>query len=115
MKKIILLSFGLFAAGQVFAQTSGTACSAGAATDVPAGTTGLFVVRAFPVRCSANVTASWLQNSIAFAIGSLSSKGKSYFQGTTGGGAISANPCSGATCTVNQELTGLQGKLDLAT
>ncbi|MEI7428957.1 MAG: hypothetical protein WCL27_00770 [Betaproteobacteria bacterium] len=113
MKKIILLSLGMLAASQVFAQATGTACPT--LGKIPAADTTLFVVREAPIRCSANVTASYIQNTIAFSVGALSSKGKSYFQGTSGGGAISAQSCTGQTCTVGQELTGLQAKLDLAT
>lgn len=118
MKKIFVLMFGVFAAGQVFAQTAicnnGTPANNGVYSSTNA-TAPAFVVRDFPTRCSANITASSLENAVAFAVGALSTKGKSYFQGNTGGGPISANPCTGQTCTAGQQNTGLQAMLNTAT
>lgn len=121
MKKIILLSLGLLAAAPVFAQTA--VCAAGVAqgtgtapnvmytlTAAPNG----FVVRSFPVKCSANVTATSRETAVVFGIGALSTKGKSYFQGTSGGGAISGTAC-GVTCTAGQEDTGLNALVNAAT
>jgi hypothetical protein len=119
MKKIILLSLGLLAAAPVFAQTA--VCAGGAAQGTGTApnvmytlTANMFVVRAFPVKCSANVTAGSRETAVVFGIGALSTKGKSYFQGTSGGGAIGGTAC-GVTCTAGQEDTGLNALVNAAT
>lgn len=119
MKKIILLSLGLLAAAPVFAQTSvcsgGSPVGGGTAPNITYTTTAnMFVVRAFPIKCSANVTAGARETAVVFGIGALSTKGKSYFQGTSGGGAISGTAC-GVTCTPGQEDTGLNALVNAAT
>jgi len=116
MKKIFVLLFGLVAAGQVFAQTAvctnGVADGGGVYT-APAAPS--FVVRNFPTRCSANITAVARENAIAFAVGAISTKGKSRFQGNTGGGAISAQQCAAVTCVAADADQGLAAILALAT
>lgn len=116
MKKIAIMMFGLVAASQAFAQT--TVCSNGTATNYTStnsATTPMFVVRDFPVRCSANVTAVARENAVAFAAGSVSTKGKSRFQGTTGGGAVAGQPCAGVTCVASDADNGLAAALASAT
>jgi hypothetical protein len=120
MKKIILLSLGVLAAGQVFAQTAvcagGVAQGTGTAPNIMYTTTAnMFVVRPFPVRCSANVTAGSRETAVVFGVGALSIKGKSYFQGTSGGGAIAGQACTGMTCTAGMEDTGLSALVNAAT
>ena len=116
MKKIFVLFFGLVAAGQVFAQTpvctNGTPDNGGVYS-APAAPS--FVVRNFPTKCSANVTAVARENAVAFAVGAVSTKGKSRFQGDTGGGAISAQGCAAVTCVAADADNGLAAKLALAT
>ena len=113
MKKIFVLLFGLLAASQSFAQT--TVCNAGNATTV-ALTADMFVVRSFNAKCSANVHAVYRQNAIAFAVGAISIKGKSRFQGNTGGGAVNGSPCTNSAVCVDADAdTGLQAALDAAT
>lgn len=116
MKKIFVLVFGALAVGQVFA---GTLCTLGAAgTALTTGSytvvTGNFVVRGFPVRCSANVDATHQETAVAFGVGTLSTKGKSYFVGTTGGGTISGTQC-GTTCTAGMQSTTLATQMATAT
>lgn len=117
MKKIFVLMFGVFAAAQVFAQT--TVCANGTPTDYVSTNTATnpaFVVRGFPVRCSANVQAVARENAIAFAVGSVSLKGKSRFQGNTGGGAISAAACANPkVCDTSDPDVGLSAILNAAT
>jgi len=118
MKKIFVLLFGLVAAGQVFAQTA--VCTAGVAVNNATYSTTnaaapAFVVRDFPTRCSANVTAVARENAIAFAVGGVSTKGKSRFSGNTGGGAIAAQNCAAITCVAADADTGLQALLNAAT
>ena len=121
MKKIIVLLFGVVAVGQVFAQTAvctnGRAANNGVYTSTNTTANPAFVVRDFPTRCSANITATARENAIAFAVGAISTKGKSFFQGNSGGGAIRAQACTGATgtCVAGQEDTGLQTLLNAAT
>lgn len=114
MKKISVLLFGLFVAGQAFAQLTGTPCTDGTASAIaPAAPS--FVVLGFTPRCSANVNAAYEMNTIAFVVGSASTKGKNRFRGTTGGGAISGAGCAGVTCTANDASTGLTALLATAT
>jgi hypothetical protein len=112
-----MLSLGLLAAGQDFAQTNvcvSGAASNGAVYSAPAAPS--FVVRDFPTRCSANVTAVARENTIAFAVGAVSLKGKSRFQGNTGGGAISAAGCANsAVCVAADADSGLAAILNAAT
>ena len=112
MKKAFLVLFGLLGASQAFAQT---AVCGGAATGTYTPAASMFVVRSFPVKCSANTVVTARENAVAFAVGALSTKGKSFFQGNTGGGAISAQPCTGAVCTSGMEDVGLQAALNAAT
>lgn len=107
MKKIFLVLLGVFAASSVYA--------ANACTVIEPAATALFVVRGFTPKCSANVTAEYLENAVAFAVGAVSSKGKSRFQGTSGGGTVNGQPCAGPTCVATDAATGLQAKLDAAT
>lgn len=65
------------------------ACTAGAAGTITAGTT-LFVKTAFSPKCSANVTVDVVDSTTSLSVKSASSKGKTYFGGTTEGGGISA-------------------------
>jgi len=116
MKKVFVLVFGVLAVGQVFAGTlctlggPGTSLTNGAFTVVA----GNYVVRGFPVRCSANVDANHQENAVAFGVGTLSTKGKSYFVGTTGGGTISGTQC-GTTCTAGMQDTTLATQMAAAT
>jgi len=117
MKKIFVLVFGVLAVGQVFA---GTLCTNGAATGsgVTSGNftvvANQFVVRTFPVKCSANVEVNHQETAVAFGVGSLSTKGKSYFVGTTGGGQVSGTGC-GTTCTAGMQDGTLSAQMALAT
>jgi hypothetical protein len=114
MKKFVLMSFGVLAISPVFAQTAQTVCGTGAPANYAIQSPAQFVVRSFPMRCSNNVTASTVETAVAIGVGSLSSKGKSYFQGTSGGGAINGTAC-GTTCTAGQETTGLVALVNAAT
>lgn len=107
MKKIFVLSVCMLATGQVFA--------ANACATILAASPAQFIVRDFTPKCSSNVTAVYLENTVAVAVGAVSSKGKSRFQGTSGGGAISGQPCAGATCVADDASAGLQDKLNSAT
>lgn len=113
MKKISIVLFSMLAASQVFAQTA--VCTNGTAAAVTPATPTAFVVRGFNAKCSANVDATYLENSVAFAVGALSRKGKSFFQGNTGGGAVSGQVCPGVTCQSGDQNSGLQAALNAAT
>lgn len=114
MKKVILLSLGMLATSQVFAQAAQNGICPAAANATYQVQANSFVVRSFPLRCSNNVAASVAETAVAFGVGTLSTKGKSYFQGTTGGGAITGTNC-GTTCTAGQEQTGLSAAVNAAT
>lgn len=114
MKKVILLSVGMLAASQSFAQVGPTSICPAAANATYTVNANSFVVRSFPIRCSNNVAASTAETAVAFGVGALSTKGKSYFQGTTGGGAIQGTQC-GTTCTAGQEQTNLVNLVGAAT
>ncbi len=116
MKKFFVLIVGLLAATQVFAQTA--VCTNGIPDNAgiynaPAAPS--FVVRNFPTRCSANVTAVARENAVAFAVGAVSTKGKSRFQGNTGGGPIAAQTCAAVTCVAADADNGLAAILATAT
>jgi hypothetical protein len=112
MKKILVLVFGVLAVGQVFA---GTICTLGAPTAANfAHVAGNFVVRDFPVKCSANVDATHSETAVAFGVGALSTKGKSYFIGTTAGGQVSGTAC-GVTCVAGGQAAALATAMLTAT
>lgn len=120
MKKIGILVAGMVLAGSAFAQANGNTCSgnsvAGTGGDIaPIAGGASFVVKSFAPKCSANVYASFVQNAVAFGVGSASSKGKNRFKGTSGGGAIAGEGCSGVTCVSSDSTAGLQALLDAAT
>lgn len=120
MKKIAAVLIGMAAAGQAFAQagpaqTCNAPASSGAGTTVTATAGTTFIVRDFQPRCSANVFASFQQNTVAFAVGSASSKGKNRFVGSTGGGGISGTQCAGVTCVVGDSTAQLAATLAAAT
>jgi hypothetical protein len=102
MKKF---AFALLAAAilptSVFAATSGAACTTG--NPVSGGITGdatKFVAVTFNPKCSANVSVSYDQNATAFWAGSVSSKGKSLFSGSSSGGAVAnSGACTAASCS----------------
>jgi hypothetical protein len=122
MKKLLVIALSLLATTQVLADgkiCSGSGGTAGGVTITGTQanynvTSAMFVVRSFPVRCSANVSATTAETAVAFGVGALSIKGKSYFQGNTGGGAITAQAC-GVTCTDGTEATNLIATVNAAT
>jgi hypothetical protein len=120
MKKISVLLFGLLCAGHVFAQASGNSCTGAAASGdgtavSPISGAASFVVKGFTPKCSSNVFASFEQNAVAFVVGSASSKGKNRFRGSTGGGGVAGESCSGVTCVVGDATSGLGTILASAT
>jgi hypothetical protein len=113
MKKAIVLALGLMVGSSAFA-ASVKVCVNGAPQGTASGNVTLystvasmFVVSSFPLKCSANVEASKDENAIAFSIGSLSLKGKSVFEGSSGGGAIKAARVCTGQCAAGQEATNL--------
>lgn len=116
MKKIAILMFGLVAASQAVAQTAVCTNGVGQNNNVySAPAAPSFVVRDFPIRCSANITSVARENAVAFAAGAVSTKGKSRFQGNTGGGAVSGQPCAAVTCVAADADNGLAAALAAAT
>lgn len=120
MKKVLVLLIGLAAAGQVFAQASGNVCTAAAISGDGTAVTPIsgapsFVVVGFTPKCSANTFVSFQQNSIAFVVGSASSKGKNAFVGSTGGGGVSGSKCAGVTCLQSDATSPLGAVLAAAT
>ena len=109
MKKILVAT--LLAMGSVGVMAA-DACTgaAGNGTPVNGATDGsLFVRVGFTPKCSANVLASYTDQTTSFAVGSGSKKGKSTFIGNTAGGAVkvSATPCPASGCTAGEVATAL--------
>ncbi len=120
MKKISVLMFGLLCAGHVFAQATldtctGLAGSTNGAPVEPISGAASFVVKGFTPKCSSNVYASIAQNAVAFVVGSASSKGKNRFRGSTGGGGVAGESCTGVTCVAGDATSGLGTILASAT
>lgn len=105
MKKYLEIAVGVMAAVvsvSAAAQTSGTSCTAGVAGPgaTVAGTSANFVQVTFVPRCSNNVHLAYSQNTVAFAVGAASSKGKNSFLGNTvGGGVSSFTSCAATGCS----------------
>lgn len=123
MKKsslVVLAAVSLISAGSAFGATSGTVCGGSAAgsgqTIGDASATGEFVRQNFATRCSANVFLSYQQNAINFGVGAGSQKGKTAFQGNTGGGAVakSADCDANTGCTATHANTAAAAALTAA-
>jgi hypothetical protein len=119
MKRISVLLFGLFAAGQVFAAVTATCISQSTSHSgvVIAGSTN-FVKTDFLPKCSANVDVKYDQTTIGFAVAGASTKGKQIYSGNTGGGGISpVGTCTGtnSACAASQLDTPVTNALALAT
>jgi len=99
MKKIAIVLFGLFVAGQASAQV--TACSNGTASIISASTN--FIRVDVQPRCSANVDARYQETQVGAAVTSSSRKGKHIFGGGTGGGSVGVQGvCANSVCTAAQ-------------
>lgn len=99
MKKYLEIAVGVMAAAAAVSASAQTSvCGAGTAGSgtVVTGVATNFVQVTFTPRCSNNVHLSYSQNTVAFAVGSGSSKGKTAFLGNTVGGGIS--PSTTITC-----------------
>jgi hypothetical protein len=97
MKKLIfiglcVLSSAAFATGTAVCASSPTAA---ASTTPITGDGANFVKVTFTPKCSANTHVAYEQNAVNFAAAGGSSKGKTVFGGSTGGGGVSP---TGATC-----------------
>lgn len=104
MKKYLHIATGVMGAlavTGVMAQTQVCTGAAGNATSDIVGSTANFVQVSFRPKCSANVLLSYSQSTTAFAVGSGSQKGKTYFSGNTAGGGVSAQgACPPTGCTI---------------
>lgn len=92
-----------------FAAASGALCTGGSsgavAFDAPDDPSTEFVKRDFNVQCSANVALNYSQNQVAIAVASASVKGKTYFHGSSEGGAVTReSDCPNDGC-VDTDLT----------
>lgn len=110
MKKIILGSVLAVALTQTSHATTQTVCAAPSAAangaSVTADTT-TFVKTAFTPKCSANVHLIGDDQGTYYGAGSVSSKGKNSFVGSTAGGGVKASvSCAAATgCTSAEAAT----------
>jgi hypothetical protein len=103
MKKIIIVSVLALASSSVFAATACGAASPPVGTLVPGSATN-FVRSDFTPQCSANTHVVYTDDATAQKLygGSASVKGKSYYGGSTNGGAIQkVGDCSGGSCGSN--------------
>lgn len=105
MKKYLHIASGVMGALAVtgaLAQTAVCSGTAGNGTSI-AGATTNFVQVSFTPKCSANVLLQYSQSTTAFAVGSGSQKGKTYFSGNTAGGGVSAQgACVATGCTATE-------------
>jgi hypothetical protein len=115
MKNIILASvLAVTAVTTLDANAASTAfCNAAnvagdATAAAAAGGTSSFIKVAFTPKCSANVFLNGNDESaLLFRIGSASNKGKSYFGGSSSGGAVARQGDCGGTCDATKASAGM--------
>lgn len=111
MKKVILCSVLAAAAiSSMNAQAASSSfCSGGAATNGVAASAGTsFIKQAFTPKCSTNVYLVGDEVSVtSFAVGAASAKGKTFFGGSSEGGAVqSYGTCAATGCTLANAVSG---------
>jgi len=100
-----------------FAAGTGDVCTGGASAkvNITAGT-GEFVKRNFAAQCSANVTLGYSQNATALAVASGSAKGKTYYHGSSEGGAVTReSDCAATGCGTSSLISKASAKLAAST
>lgn len=110
MKKILALAVLAISPLLASAAASDDVCDGTTAKKVPitAGTSE-FIKRDFNAQCSANVGLSYAQNATVIAVAAASAKGKTYFSGSSEGGAVTKDgttDCPNSGCVI----TDLPGK-----
>jgi hypothetical protein len=103
MKKIVIVSLLALASSSVLAAVACDAQSPPVGTTVPGSPTN-FVRADFKPQCSANTHVVYTDDAAAQKLygGSASVKGKSYYGGSTNGGAIQkVGDCTGGSCGSN--------------
>lgn len=106
--KNLLMAFALAGlSGASFAALTGNACTgtaaAGKYTFTAATDSSEFVKRDFAAQCSANVNLSFNQSAVALGVASASSKGKTYFSGSSEGGAVTrVADCPSTGCKLSE-------------
>ena len=96
-----------------FAAGTGDVCTGGASAkvNITAGT-GEFVKRNFAAQCSANVNLGYSQSATALAVASGSVKGKTYYHGSSEGGAVTReSDCAATGCGTGSLVTKASAKL----
>lgn len=95
---VVLAALPLFS----YAAATGDVCTGGnsGAVTITAATDGSeFLKRNFTAQCSSNVVLGYSQNGTALAVASASSKGKTYYHGSTNGGAVTReSDCASSGC-----------------